>query len=727
MAKIPPEFHTYLPGNEAILQMGGEEQVPPLLAIDERWIGLSDGQKSQVIRICNEQKAGHPALLNFLKKERYRETPVDPETFITSPDYLGHVGQHLFPVLRDRLVRILDNDKIREVICSGSIGWGKTYLAHIGICYELYRLLCLKDPQLLFGNTPNTPIIIAALSITGANAKNVMWDYVHRSVCDSPYFRDQNPPWKDTLEWREQNIRFECGSSSEHSIIGENVISGILDEANFLISARQTKRSKMAGEFDQAKVLYDNLERRRISRFLLADGTCFAKFWLLSSKQFPGDFLERRREEAEGDGTVAILDYPVWVPRYSSSQGENRYGSKKFYIYVGNAANRSQILGIQDNVSDSEIARLNLPKAYPITKVSEKDLGEINTEGGCRVQAVPLILYKKYLSDLYGSIRDFSGLSVLARNPFIPNAEIYWGISCLNELGDFQREHPFKEDEPIGVYLDHILGSKIPTILMDPNTLERFDGRKVSHRQKNDRFSVFPQLNPQHPRYVHVDLARSEDGAAFAIGHFGGYKTLVVEEVIEGQPIRFEVERPITIVDVMVRFYAAPGGIIQPKKIREMIWACQRLANFHFEKVTYDSYQSHESIDEFNSQGVTSELHSVDINDRAYTLLRQSLFDGRTSTYEYAPFWQDLSSLERDNKTGKIDHTGTREDGKPGTKDVADCVAALHEHIEEDYASRRSILPYDIGLLEDDARASEKQFEDSLWVDAAQGSPWGSN
>lgn len=721
MTAFLPRHYTHLPGWEAIRNMGGQEQVPELRSLEKEWLKFTDPQKKSIRAILEARGQGDLTLLNHVKEARYRETPVDAETFLMSTDYLGHIGQNIFPVLRDRLIRILDNNKIKEVIFTGSIGWGKTFVTHAGIIYEIYRLLCLKEPQALFNNQPGTPIIIAALSVTGKNAKNVLWGQILRSIQDSPYFREHRPPYKEYLWWKDQNLRFEHGSSSENSIIGENVISGVLDEANFLISARQTKRSKMAGEFDQAKVLYDSLDRRRTSRFLLADGTCFAKFWLLSSKQFPGDFLQTRIEAARGDDAVAILDYPVWVPRYSSTGGKTRYGNKKFYLFIGNAAQRSQILGVGNDVTELDLQDMAVPDTYNIKRISEVDTSNLKLDPSCTIQSVPLIMIKKYLEDLPGSIRDFSGHTILSRNPFMTSKESFWGVHCLESVGDIPRVHPFSSEEPVGVTLNHFTPDKIPTLLIDEMGVE-YDERSEDHRRRVLEFQKHPAINPHTYRFIHVDLARNEDGAGIAIGHFGGYKAMEVEDIIGGEPYSFKERRPITIIDAMVRFYAPIDGKIRPADIRKVVRALILAGGYHVEKITYDLYQSFESIDAFEALGYVAEIHSVDRTDRGYTLLRQSYFDGRTSTYFYPPLWQDLSSLQRDDRTKKIDHTGAREDGREGTKDVSDCVAAIHEHIENEYGTIREALPYELGHLDDKPAASYMNdtdfdiLEEDEWV-----------
>lgn len=689
-----------LPASEIITLLGGHEQVSHR-DVKALWDSLSEQEREMVLKILEEERSEPLGSTTYraMTQRTWRVEPVSPEVFLTDPNYLGHVGQYLYPLLLDRLCRILDNTMIREVICTGAIGWGKSFVVSIAICYELYLLLCMNEPMRLFGNKPGTPIILTALGITARNVTNVMHGYITDHISESPWFQNVCTPIRGHLEWPNvNNISFRGGSSSENSIIGENVIGGVMDEANFMINARQSRRAKMAGEFDQAKVLYDALERRRTSRFTLSDGSVLAKFWLVSSKQFPGDFLEQRIRKAEKDPTVAVLDYPMWVPKMSSDR--HQFGKSYFFLFIGNSSHKSHIIGSAEEW-EYKIDTFEIP-------------------AGCRVQKVPKLLERFYIEDLHGSIRDISGHAILAKNPFIQDPKWYRECVALEHLRDISRQHPFTEDEPSRVSLQDIVPSKFLTILLNEDG-DEFDYSKREHVVHRENFKPYPAINPHRARYVHVDLGRTNDGAAFGVGHFGGYETLITHEVVQGEVVRFLVERPIVIVDVMCRFYAPTGGVIEPAKVREVIKACLSFGCYYnVDKVTYDGFQSAESIDTWNAWGISSYTHSVDRTDRAYTLLRQGYIERRISSYHYEPLFQDLSSLQIDAKSGKIDHTGARDDGRPGTKDVADCIAAITEHIENQYATRRTPLPHTLGEFDTervDIRQLQKEFGSKTMMD----------
>jgi len=692
-------------GQHLVEGLGGWEQIPSPPPIIERLNRFSPVQRGILIRELQERvkqrktNAAKTPTRNALDSEHFYIPPVSPRQFFLDNDYMGHRGRNLHPLLLDRLCRILNNPFIKQVILTGAIGWGKNYAAHMGISYELYHTLCRKNPQSIFDNAPDSRIVFATLSVDGRSAHDVMWNYVTDALMASPLFQNHElfrPTGKDMLWWPKQNVVWMAGNSRESSILGENVIGGCLDELNFMVGAAQSRHSKLAGEYDQAKVLFDAFAGRQASRYVTEEDFVLARLYMISSKQFPGDFLERRIETSKGNPRVAVLDYPQWLPKMS--RPDHKYGTKRFYIFLGNAANPSRMLGDDDQVEKADLKKLadRMP-------------------AGCRIQAVPHKLKDLYIDNLHKAIKDISGWSILARNPFMEETSIYRGCVGLEDCGDIPREHPFKLPEPQGISASQILRSKFPTQLLNSKG-ELFDPTRYDHHKTAENFAKYPKVNPHRTRYVHGDLARTKCGAAFAIGHFGGYKQRIVKEEneeVEGGWIFFVEERPITIIDVMCRFYAPPGGKLEPRRLRDIIWACYAFGEYPgFERVSFDQFQSADSIDAFEAVGIEAELLSLERTTAPYEYLRQSMIDRRTSFYAYEPFFMDCSSLEYDTELDKINCTATRADGTLGTKDVADCVAAVHAHIARDFHVIRKPVPFTLGEMEklDIANSAERQL-----------------
>lgn len=89
---------------------------------------LSPEERQAVLTIMKEQATrGSSTALTELFEEDYEEIPVDIDTFLESPRYLGNAtnnGTAIYPYWRNAYRQIIDNDKV-ECAFSGSIGCGK--------------------------------------------------------------------------------------------------------------------------------------------------------------------------------------------------------------------------------------------------------------------------------------------------------------------------------------------------------------------------------------------------------------------------------------------------------------------------------------------------------------------------------------------------------------------------------------------------------------------------
>ena len=82
----------------------------------------------------------------------YSEIPVDVDTFITDPYFLGnYCDNKLFPFWKGQLEKVFsDNFNCACVITATAIGAGKTVFSFIALAYKLYLFMCLKNPTEFF-------------------------------------------------------------------------------------------------------------------------------------------------------------------------------------------------------------------------------------------------------------------------------------------------------------------------------------------------------------------------------------------------------------------------------------------------------------------------------------------------------------------------------------------------------------------------------------------------
>lgn len=206
------------------------------LNIDE-FNNLSEQQKKIALQILNQYKnQGKSKLYDDLLYSDYDQIPVDVETFLHDKKYLGkgltdEQGKFtLFPYWQELLKKIFPNPlqpaKYNTLALTGAIGIGKSTQAVLCVIYELYRMLCLKDPYLHYGLMPTDLITFAVMNITKDAARGVAWDKLQSLIQSSQWFmskgtvtKSEKPQWKPP-----KGIELIYGSLSRH-IIGRAVYS----------------------------------------------------------------------------------------------------------------------------------------------------------------------------------------------------------------------------------------------------------------------------------------------------------------------------------------------------------------------------------------------------------------------------------------------------------------------------------------------------------------------
>ena len=91
--------------------------------------------------------------LQQLAGMQWERMPVDVETFVLSPEYLGLNGSrgNVYPKLLEDVVELFNGD-YDEFVGYGGIGWGKTLLMELVAAYMGYQLACLHSPQMKHGS-----------------------------------------------------------------------------------------------------------------------------------------------------------------------------------------------------------------------------------------------------------------------------------------------------------------------------------------------------------------------------------------------------------------------------------------------------------------------------------------------------------------------------------------------------------------------------------------------
>jgi hypothetical protein len=241
------------------------------------------------------------------------------------------------------------------------------------------------------------------------------------------------------------------------------------------------------------------------------------------------------------------------------------------------------------------------------------------------VMHVPVDFRQEFERDILAAIRDIAGRSTFALNPFIVNQDAV--AACFGRRRsvlslpdcDFDRSRP-------QIYVDYI---------------ER----------------------PQEPRFAHVDLGLTNDSAGVAVGWVSGFTR------VRRGPEHVEV-LPVLEYDLVLEVKPPRNGEIEFENIRRLFYRL-REAGMNLKWITFDTFQSRDSVQILRQKNFRSDLVSVDTDFVPYEVTKTALYDGRMRLPEHQRALQEFVRLERDPKTGKIDHP------PKGSKDCSDAIAGV--------------------------------------------------
>jgi hypothetical protein len=253
-------------------------------------------------------------LIDILDGEEFEERPVDLQTFVTDPNYLAlpPLSELQYTLIEkssqiykeSTLIKLFgeEDGKLRfkqtcnEVIAQLGKGSGKDYTATISVAYQVYLLLCLKDPATYYGKPPGDTIDILNIAINAQQANNVFFKGFKTRIELSPWFAGKYEPKASEIKF-DKNVNVFSGHSQREAWEGYNVITVILDEISGFAMENTTGH-------DQAKTadaIYDMYRASVMSRF-----PDYGKVILLSFPRFKNDPIQKFYESVIGEKETII-------------------------------------------------------------------------------------------------------------------------------------------------------------------------------------------------------------------------------------------------------------------------------------------------------------------------------------------------------------------------------------------------------------------------------------
>jgi hypothetical protein len=242
------------------------------------------------------------------------------------------------------------------------------------------------------------------------------------------------------------------------------------------------------------------------------------------------------------------------------------------------------------------------------------------------IKAIPMEYKIKFERDIYNALREVAGVSTLAKSPFITDvAKIF---------STFDKQHK----------------SILSRTDVDFHTTQ---------------LAIHPERfrDKEKPRWVHIDLGLTSDAAGFSMGYMSGFREVLDDEG-SGKLMMPEIS-----MDCTLRVMPPKNGEINFSKIRAIIYKLDKLG-VNIKWISFDSYQSVDSIQMLRAKGYTTGQVSMDKTPIPYEVCKTAISDGRIITPEDDHLRLELAQLER-TASGKIDHPPN------GSKDIADSFTAV--------------------------------------------------
>lgn len=571
-----------------------------------------------------EQIANIIDKVSIKESDQIREI-VPIEEWINSEYYCGADVKKLYPFWKDLICDIFRDGKqnYNQIVLTGGLGTGKSTCGLYIVLRKLYELSCYKNVAGLFGLMSNTMTAFLYFSLTKYQAERSGFAQLRLIIDGVPYFKElfqRNKYRNSTLDFPE-NIRVFYGSSTA-DMIGMNVISAIIDEANFF-------GDSSGSEVDLGTVeeLYNSVLSRTSSRFT-SNGVNNSLNLVISSSTFKTSLTSKLYDKSLTDTSIRYARARLW-----DIKPPGTYANEYFYVFAGN--DKFDPFIINDTVDLCTKLGISLDPSLSLPEAISK----LSQEYRLLIDEVPIDFRHIYENNIIQGLQDFSGMSVSSTGKLFSSRSTF--ESCID-----------KEIYPLFSKNEFI----IETCNDEPsNNIQYYlNGREFPHKEC--------------PRYLHIDIGVANDAYGIACCYKHGTK------LVDG------VETPEYFYDFSLRIVPPPA----PKRVsisrcHEFIKYMRDVLGLRIGMVSFDQFQSEASRQFLIENGFNVKYQSVDKTDTAYLFFVDCMYKNIVHFgEEFAEsIKKELFNLIWYRSKQKVDHPSDTKHG--GTKDVMDgVVGALY-------------------------------------------------
>lgn len=316
---------------------------------------------------------------------------------------------------------------------------------------------------------------------------------------------------------------------------------------------------------------------------------------LASSKRSDKSFLEehmKKKLKSEKDN-VYISDGPVWEVKPAGT-----YSDKTFRVAVGNKFLSSLV-------------------------IPDEDDEEPYIKKGYKIIYPPIDFKADFIDDIDRALCDFAGISSSSISKYI-NAAV------VQSLITTRIKNPFTQE-----------------------ILKIGDGEDDEAQYYNffDLSKVDPALKTK-PLYIHMDMSYTGDKTGISGVYIAGKKPSN-NELTQANDLFFSAAFSVSIE-------APKGRHISFAKNRNFIYWLKE-QGFNIKGITTDTYQSYDTGEQLRMKGYPYHVLSVDRVDSSkicipYQYFKSTIYEKRLELFEDDLLFREITDLERNIETGKVDH-----------------------------------------------------------------------
>lgn len=542
----------------------------------------------------------------------FSEEPVPLDVFIRDRKYLGNPP---LSELQYRPVRHLEQIYTREVYplmvenfgeywtpvrfvnfvyLQFGKGSGKDHLCRIAAARVAYLLLCLKSPQEFYGFAPQDEIHTINVAMNAHQARRAFFKPLGTLLNNSPWFKDKlksEPTDMSTSIRLDKQIELISGHSDVENFEGLNPILAVADEISGFESAESMGMRGLKESTRSAEGVMSILRTSCATRFPES-----YKVAAISYPRYIHDPIQNLTDEAREDYKEVGEEnsrYYVDGPRATWEVNPRIKGKEAF---------------AEDYKKDPVMARAKY-ECLP-----ERSSNAYFRNSSAINQALP------------DKTKEEDWVEPLT-------VEYYWGV---DEEGA-KAEGSYELATVPGWQAKHILSP----------FLQPYEGAVYA---------------------LHADLALKADCAGISMCHIKNWERREHQMGDQSQPkegANMQVDdRPVLKVDFVASYEAdltaeTPDGEAKAREIqirwfRNLIRELKR-RGFVIGLVTFDNFQSADSIQILESWGIPSAVQSVDRKTEPYSTLREVMYDGRLEGYYRKRLKDEIEGLTL-FPNGKLDH-----------------------------------------------------------------------